>query len=69
MRTQQGLELLMRDRTSLIIAHRLSTIKHATRILVLDEGRIVQEGSHEELMGRDGLYRRLYEKQYRGAET
>ncbi|MBT3275108.1 MAG: ABC transporter ATP-binding protein [Spirochaetales bacterium] len=65
---QQGLELLMQGRTSLIIAHRLSTIKHATRILVLDKGGIVQEGSHVELMQSDGLYRRLYEKQYQEIE-
>jgi ABC-type multidrug transport system fused ATPase/permease subunit len=55
----------MRDRTSVIIAHRLSTVLHAERIVVLDEGRIVQVGSHTQLVEQDGLYRRLYETQFR----
>ena len=50
----------MQDRTALIIAHRLSTIKNATRILVLDRGRLVEQGSHAELLDAEGYYFRLY---------
>jgi ATP-binding cassette, subfamily B, multidrug efflux pump len=57
----EGIQRLLKDRTGLIIAHRLSTIRAVDRILVLHAGRIVQEGSHEELVARDGLYRQLYE--------
>jgi subfamily B ATP-binding cassette protein MsbA len=57
---QAALETLMRDRTTLVIAHRLSTIVGADRILVMADGRIVESGSHAELLGRDGLYARLY---------
>jgi ABC-type multidrug transport system fused ATPase/permease subunit len=62
---QDALARLMRDRTSVIIAHRLSTVLHADRIVVLDEGRIVQMGPHAQLVEQDGLYRRLYETQFR----
>lgn len=62
---QDALARLMRDRTSVIIAHRLSTVLHADRIVVLDEGRIVQVGPHARLVEQDGLYRRLYETQFR----
>jgi ABC-type multidrug transport system fused ATPase/permease subunit len=55
----------MRDRTSVVIAHRLSTVLHADRIVVMDEGRIVQVGPHSRLIDEDGLYRRLYETQFR----
>ena len=57
---QRGLDQLMQDRTALIIAHRLSTIKNATRILVLDRGRLVEQGTHDELLDTEGHYFRLY---------
>jgi len=59
----EGIQRLLENRTALIIAHRLSTIRTVDRILVLHRGRIVQEGSHDELVNRDGLYRQLYEMQ------
>jgi len=62
---QVALRPLTRGRTTLIIAHRLSTIRDADRILVLDRGVIVEQGSHDELVGRDGLYRRLWTHQHR----
>jgi subfamily B ATP-binding cassette protein MsbA len=62
---QQALLRLMERRTTFIIAHRLSTVQHAHRILVLDDGRIVQDGAHETLFAQDGLYRRLCELQFR----
>jgi subfamily B ATP-binding cassette protein MsbA len=62
---QDALARLMRDRTCVIIAHRLSTVLHADRIVVLDEGRIVQVGPHARLVEQEGLYRRLYETQFR----
>jgi subfamily B ATP-binding cassette protein MsbA len=62
---QDALARLMRERTSVIIAHRLSTVLHADRIVVLDEGQIVQLGPHARLIEQDGLYRRLYETQFR----
>ncbi len=61
---QAALEPLFEGRTSLVIAHRLSTILAADKILVLDEGRLVEEGTHDELLARGGLYAQLYETQF-----
>lgn len=61
---QTALARLMRGRTSIIIAHRLSTIRNVDRIVVLHKGRIAEIGSHDQLLARNGLYRRLYELQY-----
>ena len=66
---QDALQELLKNRTALIIAHRLSTIKNADRILVIHKGEIWEEGKHEELLSRRGLYARLYELQYRSAGT
>jgi subfamily B ATP-binding cassette protein MsbA len=66
---QQALETLTRDRTTLIIAHRLSTIENADRILVIEGGRIVEQGPHQKLMQQDGVYRRLYETQLSSEAT
>ncbi len=69
---QQALETLLQGRTAFIIAHRLSTVEHADRIIVLDDGRIVEEGTHRQLLARRGLYYRLYLTQFAGqrlAET
>ncbi len=62
---QSAIETLLEGRTSFIIAHRLSTIRHADRILVIDKGRIIQEGTHTELMQKDGHYKDLYTEQFK----
>ena len=62
---QDALERLMPDRTTLVIAHRLSTIEHADQVLVLDEGRIVERGTHAQLLAVDGLYAHLHRMQFR----
>jgi len=62
---QDAIDHLMTNRTTLVVAHRLSTIKNADRILVIDKGRIVESGKHEELLMRNGLYQRLYMMQFR----
>ena len=59
----------MRGRTTIVIAHRLSTILGADRILVLDQGRIVETGTHPELLASGGLYAQLYERQFRAELT
>ena len=65
---QHALERVMEGRTSLVIAHRLSTILAADQILVIDQGRLVQRGTHAELLAQGGLYKDLYEKQFSVAE-
>ena len=60
---QQALERLMRQRTALVVAHRLSTVRNAQRILVMNRGRIIESGSHSELMARQGFYYRLHQAQ------
>lgn len=65
MLVQQAIDRLMANRTTLVVAHRLSTIKNADSILVIDKGRIVESGTHEALLEKNGLYRRLYDIQFR----
>ena len=64
---QDALEVMMSDRTSLVIAHRLSTIMKADKILVVKDGVIAEQGTHEELLAKNGVYRELYETQFRTA--
>jgi ABC-type multidrug transport system fused ATPase/permease subunit len=61
---QIAIEDAMEGRTCFIIAQRLSTIKNADRIMVLDDGKIIEFGTHTELLARDGVYRRIYETQF-----
>ncbi len=65
---QKALATLMEGRTTLIIAQRLSTVKQADMILVMDGGRIVEQGSHADLLAKNGLYRQIYELQLRDQE-
>lgn len=64
MLVQQALANLMRNRTVIVIAHRLATVRRADRIMVVENGRLHEQGSHEELLARDGLYRKLYDMQF-----
>ena len=66
---QGAIDKLMEGRTSFVIAHRLSTIQKATTILVIDKGRIVETGTHEELYNKNGIYRRLYDLQFLNTRT
>ncbi len=66
---RKAMSVLLKDRTSIIIAHRLSTVRNAHRILVIDDGRVVEEGNHSELMKKGGLYSHLYEMQFKEPET
>jgi ATP-binding cassette subfamily B protein len=65
---QDALAKVMHGRTSLIIAHRLSTIKHCDRIIVMRKGKIVEQGSHDELLAQNGYYAKLYSLQYADQE-
>ena len=62
---QQGLAQLLKGRTSFVIAHRLSTIRNADRIMIVDEGTILESGNHDELIKKKGIYYNLYEAQYK----
>ena len=64
-----ALENLMQGKTSIVIAHRLATVMRADKIFVIDRGRVVEQGTHEELLANGGLYSRLYELQFKGDET
>ncbi|MDH5500828.1 MAG: lipid ABC transporter permease/ATP-binding protein, partial [Gammaproteobacteria bacterium] len=61
---QDALSTLMKDRTTLVIAHRLSTVENADQIIVLDQGRIVESGTHSELLALNGQYSSLYKMQF-----
>lgn len=68
-RIQLALKEVMNDRTTFIIAHRISSLKHADEILVLDEGKIVERGTHDQLIENGGPYQRIYEIQYKDREA
>lgn len=61
---QKALETIMKQRTTLVIAHRLSTIEHADRIIIMDKGRIVESGTHDELLAKGGVYQTMYERTF-----
>ena len=63
-RIQKAMRELMADKTCFVIAHRLSTIQHADNILVIDQGRVVEQGTHEALMAKKGAYYKLYAAQF-----
>ena len=63
-KVQEAIEKLMRNRTVIVIAHRLSTVHNADKIIVLDKGKIIDEGSHDELINRDGIYKQLHNMQF-----
>ena len=62
---QASLETLMKGRTTIVIAHRLSTVQNADKIVVMDQGKVVEQGSHAELLAREGAYAALYQMQFR----
>ncbi len=66
---QEAIDRLMQDRTAVVIAHRLATVRDADRILVIAEGRVVEQGTHDQLFQQGGLYRRLYDLQFREEPT
>ncbi|MEE9167976.1 MAG: ABC transporter ATP-binding protein [Candidatus Neomarinimicrobiota bacterium] len=68
-KVQEAIDRLMKDRTVFVIAHRLSTVVNADKIIVLDKGKVVETGTHEELMKNDGLYQSLYDIQYSQSDT
>jgi len=61
---QKAIDRLMLDRTAIVIAHRLTTILNADKIVAMDQGRIVETGTHSQLLARDGLYKKLYQMQF-----
>lgn len=66
---QEALGKIVKNRTSIVIAHRLSTIKNADKVLVISNGKIAEQGTHDQLLAQNGLYKKLYELQYKGQET
>ena len=62
---QDAMERLMRDRTTIVVAHRLSTIQHADRIMVIHKGKLREQGTHQELLAQNGIYKKLYDLQLR----
>ena len=65
---QDALNHLIPDKTTLVIAHRLSTIEHADQVLVFDEGRLVEQGTHKQLLANAGVYAHLHSMQFRNTE-
>ena len=65
---QEAFNALMKGRTSFVVAHRLSTIRNADQILVMNEGKIIEQGNHEQLMARNGFYSKLYNSQFAPVE-
>ena len=66
---QEAIERAMKDRTVCVIAHRLSTVRNADRVIVLDNGQLVEQGTHDELCEMDGIYKRLVLRQLLSKET
>jgi len=66
---EEAMQELLRSRSTLIIAHRLSTVLRADRVVVIDRGRIIEEGSHADLLAREGVYSRLFRGQFRGSDV